>query len=75
MLGAKAASTDKDGNSEPLWDIMDRLSKPGKTVKPLADKTVKKLLDAKYKVFLEQCEGQQRYRKEVDAAIEGWASK
>ncbi|KAH6872410.1 FGGY family of carbohydrate kinase [Alternaria rosae] len=75
MLGAKAASTDKDGNSEPLWDIMDRLSKPGKTVKPLADKTVKKLLDAKYKVFLEQCEGQQRYRKEVDAAIEGWTSK
>jgi FGGY-family pentulose kinase len=75
MLGAKAASTDKDGNSEPLWDIMDRLSKPGKTVKPLADKTVKKLLDAKYKVFLELCEGQQRYRKDVDAAIEGWTSK
>jgi hypothetical protein len=75
MLGAKAASTDKDGNSEPLWDIMDRLSKPGKTVKPLADKTVKKLLDAKYKVFLELCEGQQRYRNEVDAAIAGWSSK
>ncbi|KAI8936878.1 hypothetical protein NX059_006115 [Plenodomus lindquistii] len=74
MLGAKAASTDKDGNSEPLWDIMDRLSKPGKTVKPLGDKTLKKLLDAKYKVFLEQCEGQQRYRKDVDNAIEGWKS-
>ncbi|SMQ48400.1 unnamed protein product [Zymoseptoria tritici ST99CH_3D7] len=29
MLGAKAASTDKEGNSEPLWDIMDRMSKPG----------------------------------------------
>ncbi|KAF2025261.1 Pentulose kinase [Setomelanomma holmii] len=74
MLGAKAASTDKDGNSEPLWDIMDRYSKPGKTVKPLADKKLKSLLDAKYKVFLEQCEGQQRYRKEVDAAIEGWTA-
>jgi FGGY-family pentulose kinase len=72
MLGAKAASTDKDGNSEPLWDIMDRFSKPGKTVKPIADKNVKKLLEAKYKVFLEQIEGQQRYRSEVDAAIEGW---
>ncbi|CBX99853.1 similar to FGGY-family carbohydrate kinase [Plenodomus lingam JN3] len=74
MLGAKAASTDKDGNSEPLWDIMDRLSKPGKIVKPLGDKTLKKLLDAKYKVFLEQCEGQQRYRKDIDSAIEGWKS-
>ena len=74
MLGAKAASTDKDGNSEPLWDIMDRFSKPGKTVKPIADKNVKKLLEAKYKVFLEQIEGQQRYRNEVDAAVEGWTS-
>jgi ribulose kinase len=74
MLGAKAASTDKDGNSEPLWDIMDRFSKPGKTVKPIVDKNLKSLLDAKYKVFLEQCEGQQRYRREVDAAIEGWTN-
>jgi len=72
MLGAKAASTDKDGHSEPLWDIMDRFSKPGKTVRPITDKNVKKLLDAKYKVFLEQIEGQQRYRKEVDHAVEGW---
>ena len=72
MLGAKAASTDKDGISEPLWDIMDRFSKPGKTVKPIADKNVKKLLEAKYKVFLEQIEGQQRYRSEVDAVVEGW---
>jgi FGGY-family pentulose kinase len=75
MLGAKAASTDKDGNSEPLWDIMDRFSKPGKTVKPNANKNVKALLQAKYKVFLEQCEGQQRYRKDIDSAIEGWGAK
>ena len=72
MLGAKAASTDKDGNSEPLWNIMDRYSKPGKTVKPSTDKGLKKLLEAKYKVFLEQCESQQRYRKEIDTAVEGW---
>jgi len=74
MLGARAASTDKNGNSEPLWNIMDRFSKPGKAVKPLDDKTLKKLLEAKYKVFLEQCVGQQRYRKDIDAAIEGWKS-
>jgi FGGY-family pentulose kinase len=75
MLGAKAASTDKDGNSEPLWDIMDRYSKPGKTVKPTTDENLKKLLATKYKVFLEQCESQQRYRKDVDAAVEGWSAK
>jgi FGGY-family pentulose kinase len=72
MLGAKAASTDKDGKSEPLWDIMDRYSKPGKMVKPTTDQHMKKLLEAKYKVFLEQCEAQQRYRREVDEAIQGW---
>lgn len=73
MLGAKAASTDKDGNSEPLWNIMDRFSKPGKMVRPSKDASLKKLLAAKYKVFLEQCESQGRYRSEVDAAIEGWS--
>jgi FGGY-family pentulose kinase len=73
MLGAKAASTDKDGNSEPLWDIMDRYSKPGKMVKPTTDRHLKKLLETKYKVFLEQCEAQQRYRREVDEAIQGWS--
>ena len=72
MLGAKAASTDKDGRSEPLWDIMDRMSKPGKAVHPGKDEGEKKLLKAKYKVFLEQCESQQRYRKDVNSATEGW---
>lgn len=75
MLGAKAASTDKDGNSEPLWDIMDRLSKPGKAVYPSKDENEKKLLKAKYKVFLEQCESQRQYRKDIDGVVEGWAAK
>ncbi|KAF2771526.1 Pentulose kinase [Teratosphaeria nubilosa] len=72
MLGAKAASTDKDGNSEPLWNIMDRMSKPGKAVYPNKDEGEKKLLQAKYKVFLEQCEQQRTYRKNIDDAIAGW---
>jgi FGGY-family pentulose kinase len=72
MLGAKAASTDKDGNSEPLWDIMDRMSKPGKAVYPNKDAGEKKLLQAKYKVFLKQCEEQRQYRKDIDEAISGW---
>lgn len=72
MLGVKAASTDKEGKSEPLWDIMDRMSKPGKAVYPNKDQTEKLLLQAKYKVFLEQCKQQQEYRGDIDAVVEGW---
>jgi FGGY-family pentulose kinase len=72
MLGAKAASADKDGNTEPLWDIMDRMSKPGKVVLPGKDQNEKKLLEAKYKVFLMQCEQQREIRREIDEAVSGW---
>lgn len=72
MLGAKAASADKDGKTEPLWDIMDRMSKPGKTVPPTTDPHEKELLAVKYKVFLEQCNAQQVYRKDVDDVIAKW---
>ncbi|EEH39019.1 FGGY-family carbohydrate kinase [Paracoccidioides lutzii Pb01] len=75
MLGAKAASADENGKTEDLWDIMDRMSKPGKMVEPTTDEYEKKLLEVKYKVFLEQCFKQQEYRKDVDAAIEGWGKK
>ena len=70
MLGAKAASADKDGKTEDLWSIMDRMSKPGKVVQPMDDQKVKKLLDVKYKVFLELCDRQREYRKMVDAVTE-----
>ncbi|KAI0878823.1 Nup93/Nic96-domain-containing protein [Hypoxylon argillaceum] len=75
MLGAKAASADHDGNTENLWSIMDRMSKPGRLVKPGKDKNEKKLLDTKYEVFLDQCRTQQDYRKKVDGAIGGWAQE
>jgi FGGY-family pentulose kinase len=76
MLGAKAASTDpKTGKSEGLWSIMDRMSKPGKAVYPGKGEGEKKLLKAKYEVFLEQCERQRVFRKNVDKAIEGWTKK
>ncbi|KAK4197606.1 Nup93/Nic96-domain-containing protein [Triangularia verruculosa] len=71
MLGAKAASADKDGKTEPLWDIMDRMSKPGKVVWSSGDPAEKKLLDAKYEVFLDQCRTQQEYRKKIDEALKG----
>lgn len=73
MLGAKAASADKDGKTEPLWDIMDRMSKPGKTVVPTDDPHEKQLLEVKYKVFLEQCYRQREYRKHVDDVISKWS--
>ena len=69
MLGAKAASADKDGKTEDLWSIMDRMSKPGKVVLPTQTLQVKPLLDVKYKVFLEQCERQREFRKMVDDVI------
>ncbi|GAB7339342.1 hypothetical protein MBLNU457_5988t1 [Dothideomycetes sp. NU457] len=75
MLGAKAASADKDGNTEPLWNIMDRMSKPGKAVYPGKDETEKKLLAAKYKVFLVQCDQQREFRKNIDEAVTGWDRK
>jgi nuclear pore complex protein Nup93 len=73
MLGAKAASADKDGKTEPLWDIMDRMSKPGEIVRSRGDAGEKRLLDTKYKVFLDQCRTQQAYRKMVDEAIKDFA--
>ena len=72
MLAAKAASADKDGKTEPLWDIMDRMSKPGTAVHPTKDPREKALLQAKYRVFLEQCRTQREYRKSVDEVIERW---
>lgn len=73
MLGAKAASADKDGKTEQLWDIMDRMSKPGKTVVPTDNPHEKQLLEVKYKVFLEQCYRQREYRKDVDDVISKWS--
>ena len=70
MLGAKAASADQDGKTESLWSIMDRMSKPGKVVLPTETKSVKPLLDVKYKVFLEQCERQREFRRMVDEVVQ-----
>ncbi|KAI0485685.1 Nup93/Nic96-domain-containing protein [Xylaria cf. heliscus] len=75
MLGAKAASADQEGNTENLWSIMDRMSKPGRLVKPGKDKNEKKLLDTKYEVFLDQCRTQQEYRRKVDGATNGWVEE
>ncbi|KAJ5580728.1 sugar kinase [Penicillium hetheringtonii] len=72
MLGAKAASADSEGRTEDLWDIMDRMSKPGRKVVPTEDEKEKALLRAKYEVFLEQCNRQREYRRLIDDAIGDW---
>ncbi|KAI1781053.1 Nup93/Nic96-domain-containing protein [Hypoxylon cercidicola] len=72
MLGAKAASADAKGETENLWSIMDRMSKPGRLVKPGTNVSEKKLFHAKYEVFLEQARTQRAYRSKVDAAIGSW---
>jgi FGGY-family pentulose kinase len=74
MLGVKAASAVDGGNGEDLWSIMDRMSKAGRTVYPTKDEGLKKLLAAKYRVFLEQCESQQKWRRAVDDALKSWSS-
>ena len=71
MLGAKAASDDGRGG-ESLWSIMDRMSKPGKTVRPGTIAQEKKLLDEKYRVFLEMCDEQRERRSRVDEVVAGW---
>ncbi|KAK7977609.1 sugar kinase [Apiospora saccharicola] len=75
MLGAKAASAGADGTTENLWTIMDRMSKPGRLVKPGTSKGEKTLMDAKYDVFLEQCHTQQDYRRRVDKATAAWVDE
>lgn len=69
MLGAKAAGADAQGKTEDLWSIMRRMSKPGKVIWPNKDEAGRRLLDAKYDIFQEQCRTQQEYRQKVDAAL------
>lgn len=73
MLAAKAASADRHGNTEPLWDVMLRMSKPGTAVHPTSYLRETQLLEAKYGVFLEQCRSQREYRGTVDRLVEKWS--
>lgn len=50
-----------------LWQTMEKFTGPGKAILPSSDSHPdRKLLAAKYKIFLEQCYKQQEYRKIVD---------
>ncbi|CAN3474873.1 D-ribulokinase YDR109C [Diutina catenulata] len=55
---------------EELWKVMRRMTGPGRVIVP-NDPNIpeRQLLNAKYKVFLEQCTSQQRYRDMVDETL------
>ncbi|KAI5778943.1 FGGY family of carbohydrate kinase [Geopyxis carbonaria] len=75
MLGAKAASSNTNGETEGLWTIMDRMSHTGRVVYPTDNANEKKLLAAKYEVFLHMAKSQQTYRQNIDDAIGNWKSQ
>lgn len=63
MLAARAAT------NHPLFDVMEQLSRPGTVVFPSQDVQLRALLEAKYKIFLDQIETQQSYRKQIAEAL------
>ncbi|KAJ7179530.1 FGGY family of carbohydrate kinase [Mycena filopes] len=65
--GAGAALGEKE-QGEALWRIMVEMTPPGTLVSPGASPKEKKLLEAKYKIFRESIEIQQRWRKEMEEA-------
>lgn len=65
MLGARAAT------GEGLWEIMGRMSAVSGRVETSQDEGVKRLVEAKYKVFLKMAEAQREYRRIIDEAIAG----
>ncbi|KIM42840.1 hypothetical protein M413DRAFT_444492 [Hebeloma cylindrosporum] len=72
MLGrfaAEAGSRGREGQAERLWDIMVEMTPPGNMVSPNATPKEKKILEAKYKIFLETIDIQTRWRKEMEDAF------
>ncbi|KAG1791840.1 uncharacterized protein HD556DRAFT_1444914 [Suillus plorans] len=66
MLGRIAAEGVKAG--EDMWKIMVEMTPAGTLVAPGASSKVKKLLDAKYKIFRETIDIQKRWRQEIEEA-------
>ncbi|KAF8630051.1 hypothetical protein AX15_003136 [Amanita polypyramis BW_CC] len=51
-----------------IWDIMVEMTPPGIAVAPATTPREKKLLQAKYKIFLETIDIQKRWRQEIEEA-------
>lgn len=67
MLGRFATMRNPLDPATALWDIMQEMTPPGMVVRPTAGETEKRLLDVKYRIFLESIEIQRRWRCEIDA--------
>lgn len=66
-LSKKTTEPHHANPGDNLWKIMERMTGPGKVIFPNDDSDPdRKLLKAKYKIFLEQCCQQQKYRQWVD---------
>lgn len=72
MLGAKAATANERGETENLWDIMLRMSHQGTIVHPTQHEGERRLLRAKYSIFLDMAQKQLDYRKQMTAASEDY---
>ncbi|PWN48723.1 Pentulose kinase [Violaceomyces palustris] len=55
--------------SEHLWQLMTKMTKPGTFVYPGEEQGLKRLLDVKYKIFLESIEVQRKWRGMVRDAM------
>ncbi|KAF8485225.1 Pentulose kinase [Russula ochroleuca] len=67
MLGRFATVRDPPDPAAALWDIMQEMTPPGTVVRPAAGEREKRLLDVKYRIFLESIEIQRRWRSQIDA--------
>ncbi|KAI6046497.1 hypothetical protein EDC04DRAFT_2864704 [Pisolithus marmoratus] len=54
--------------AEDMWRVMVEMTPSGTLIAPSAPSKIKKILDAKYKIFLEMIDVQKRWRKEVEEA-------
>ena len=60
-------STKSNAPGAALWKVMKKMTGPGKVINPHPDDNPeRRLLNVKYKVFLEQCYSQRKFRDMVD---------
>lgn len=53
---------------ERLWEIMVEMTQAGRKIEPAANPRDKRLLEAKYQIFLESIETQRRWREKMEQA-------
>jgi ribulose kinase len=66
MLGRFATVRDTVDAATALWDIMQEMTPSATVVRPAAGDKEKRLLEVKYRIFLESIEIQRRWRREID---------